>query len=93
MYTRIKKSGKYEYLQICQSIREGKKVKQRVIATIGRMDQLNDKGEIERLVRSLAKYSDKVLMVLSGKSDPKAQNYKIGPSLIFERLWEERFCL
>ena len=25
MYTRIKKSGKYEYLQICQSIREGKK--------------------------------------------------------------------
>ena len=89
MYTRIKKSGKYEYLQICQSIREGKKVKQRVIATIGRMDQLNDKGEIERLVRSLAKYSDKVLMVLSGKSDPKAQNYKIGPSLIFERLWEE----
>lgn len=66
MYTRIKKSGKYEYLQICQSIREGKKVKQRVIATIGRMDQLNDKGDIEKLVRSLAKYSDNVLMILSG---------------------------
>ncbi|MCD4693670.1 MAG: IS1634 family transposase [Calditrichales bacterium] len=89
MYTRIKKSGKYEYLQICRSIREGKKVKQHVIATIGRMDQLNDKGEIEGLVRSLAKYSKKVLMILSGKSNPKALNYKIGPSLIFERLWEE----
>lgn len=89
MYTRIKKSGKYDYLQICQSIREGKKVKQRVIATIGRMDRLNDKGEIEKLVRSLAKYSDKVLMILSGKSNLKAHNYKIGPSLIFERLWKE----
>ena len=89
MYTRIKKSGKYEYLQICRSIREGKKVKQQVIATVGRMDQLNEKGEIERLVRSLSKYSDKVLLILSGKSDLKAFSYKIGPSLIFERLWEE----
>lgn len=89
MYTRIKKSGKYEYLQICQSIREGKKVKQRVIATIGRIDQLNDKGDIEKLVRSLAKYSDNVLMILSGKSDLKSLTYKIGPSLIFERLWKE----
>ncbi len=89
MYTRIKKSGKNEYLQICRSIRDGKKVKQQVIATIGRMDQLKAKGEIEKLTRSLAKYSDKALMVLSGKSEPSALTYKIGPSLIFERLWEE----
>ncbi len=89
MYTRIKKSGRNEYLQICRSIREGKKVKQQVIATIGRMDRLKEKGEIEKLVRSLAKYSEKVLMILSGKGNPKALTYKIGPSLIFERLWEE----
>lgn len=89
MFTRIKKSGKNEYLQICRSVRDGKKVKQQVIATIGRMDQLNAKGEIEKLVRSLAKYSEKALMILGGKSDPSAISYKIGPSLIFERLWEE----
>ena len=89
MYTRIKKSGRYEYLQICESKREGKKVRQRVIATIGRLDQLKAKGEVEKLVRSLAKYSDQVLMVLSGRSDPKALTYKIGPSLIFERLWQK----
>jgi transposase len=89
MYTRIKKSGKYEYLQICRSIREGKKVRQQVIATIGRMDQLNEKGEIEKLVRSLSKYSDTILMIISGKSALNAFSYKIGPSLIFERLWEE----
>lgn len=88
MYTRIKKSGKYEYLQICESRREGKKVRQRVIATIGRLDQLKAKGQVEKLVRSLAKYSDQVLMVLSGQSDPRALTYKIGPGLIFERLWQ-----
>ena len=89
IYTRIKKSGKYEYLQICQSIREGQRVKQRVIATVGRLDQLHDKGEVERLVHSLAKYSSGAIMILSGKSKVKALSYSIGPALIFERLWRE----
>ncbi len=89
MYTRLKKSGRYQYLQICRSVREGKKVKQQVVATIGRMDQLEKKGEIEKIVRSLAKYSEKVLMILGGKNEPSAVSYKIGPSLIFERLWQE----
>jgi transposase len=89
MYARIKKSGRYEYLQICESKREGKKVRQRVIATLGRMDQLTPKGDVEKLVRSLAKYSEQVLLILSGKSDAKAVHFKIGPALIFERLWQE----
>lgn len=89
MFTRIKKSGKYEYLQICESTREGKSVKQRVVATIGRIDRLRAKGTIEQLVHSLAKYSEEVLLVLSGKSNPKAIVKKIGPSLIFERLWRD----
>jgi transposase len=89
MYTRIKKSGRYEYLQICESKREGKRVRQRVIATLGRMDRLTAKGDVEKLIRSLAKYSDKILMILSGEDDPKAVTFKIGPALIFERLWHE----
>ena len=52
MFARIKKSGKYQYLQIVQNRREGPKTIQRVIATVGRMDQLQVKGEVENLVRS-----------------------------------------
>ena len=89
MYTRIKKSGRHEYLQICESKREGKRVRQRVIATLGRMDRLTAKGDVEKLIRSLVKYSDKILMILSGEDDPKAVTFKIGPALIFERLWHE----
>jgi len=89
MFARVKKSGRYQYLQIVENRREGRKVVQRVISTIGRLDRLHAKGDVETLVRSLAKYSEKVLLVLSGKSEPSAQSKKIGPSLIFERLWAE----
>jgi hypothetical protein len=89
MFARVKNSGRHQYLQIVENRREGRKVVQRVISTIGRLDRLHAKGDVENLVRSLAKYSEKVLLVLSGKSDPSAQCKKIGPSLIFERLWKE----
>ena len=90
MFARVKTSGQYQYLQIVQNRREGAKTIQRVVATIGRMDQIQQKGEIENLVRSLSRYSEKVLLVLSGKSgDIKADAKKIGPALICERLWQE----
>jgi transposase len=89
MFARVKKSGLYEYLQIVQNRREGAKTIQRVVATIGRMDQIQQKGEIENLVRSLSRFSEKVLLILSGKSDIRAAARKIGPALICERLWKE----
>jgi len=89
MFARIKKSGPYQYLQIVKSRREGKKIIQQVMTTIGRMDRPQAKGEVEALVRSLARFSEKALLILSGKSDPSAIVRKIGPALIFERLWEE----
>jgi transposase len=60
-----------------------------VIATVGRLDQLQAKNQVETLIRSLSRYSEKVLLVLSGKSDLSASAKKIGPALIFERLWKE----
>jgi transposase len=89
MFARVKNSGQYQYLQIVQNRREGVKTIQRVIATIGRMDQLQAKGEIENLVRSLSRFSEKVLLILSGKSDVHATAKKIGPALIFDRIWKE----
>jgi transposase len=89
MFARVKKSGKYQYLQIVENRRESKKTVQRVIATIGRMDQLRAKGKVENLIRSLSRYSERVMLVLSGKSDVVASTVKIGPALIFERLWKE----
>ncbi|MGD9971493.1 MAG: IS1634 family transposase [Desulfatirhabdiaceae bacterium] len=89
MFARIKKSGKNQYLQIVQNRRDGKKTIQRVIATLGRLEELQAKGDIESLVRSISRFSETALMVLSGKSNVQAQSRSIGPALIFERLWKE----
>jgi transposase len=89
MFARLKKSGRYQYLQIVENRREGTKTKQRVIVTLGRLDQLHAKGDIESVVRSLSRFSDKVLLILSGKSQVNAFARRIGPALIFERLWQE----
>jgi transposase len=89
LFARIKKSGKYQYLQIVENRREGGKIIQRVIATIGRMDKLQAKDRVETLVHSLSRYSEKVMLVLSGKAEVTSSTKKIGPTLIFERLWRE----
>jgi transposase len=89
MFARTKKSGKYEYLQIVENRRSEGKTVQRVIATVGRMDRLAQKGDVENLIRSLSRFSHTALLVLSEKSDIVASAQKIGPALIFERLWKE----
>lgn len=89
MFARIKKSGKYHYLQIVENNKVKGQVKQHVIATIGRLDQLQEKGRVQTLIRSLSRYSEKAMLILTGHSDPEALTIKIGPALIFERLWEQ----
>ena len=89
MFARVKKSGKYQYLQIVENHKEKGKVKQQVIATIGRMDQLQEKQRVETLIRSLSRFSEQALLILSGKSEVSADAKKLGPPLIFERLWQQ----
>jgi len=89
MFARVKKSGNNQYLQIVENRREKGKVAQRVIATLGRLDQMAEKGEVETLVRSLSRFSERTLLILSEQSKVAATALKIGPALIFERLWKE----
>ena len=89
MFARVKKSGNYQYLQIVENNKVKGKVKQRVIATIGRLDHMQEKGRVETLIRSLSRYSEKAMLILTGHSDPDAVTIKIGPALIFGRLWEQ----
>ena len=53
------------------------------------MDQLQAKDRVETLIRSLSRFSERALMILSGQSDVSAEAVKIGPAIIFERLWKE----
>jgi hypothetical protein len=94
MYFRRKTSDGRAYLQIVESRRDGDQVRQQVIATLGRFDELQASGQLERLVRSGARFAAKA-MVLSAATDDAAIKIavrRIGPALVFERLWEETGC-
>ena len=93
MYFRRKTSAGRAYLQIVESRRDGDQVRQQVIATLGRYEELQQSGQLERLLRSGARFASKA-MVLSAIADDSAMKIasrRIGP-LVFERLWEETGC-
>ena len=96
MFVRVKKVGPYQYLQIAQNRREGKRVKQSVIATLGRLDKLTASGAIDQLLRSAARFAERVMVLSEHSRDthdrPDANVVSIGPALIFERLWRETGC-
>jgi hypothetical protein len=94
MYFRRKTSAGRAYLQIVESRREGDQVRQQVIATLGRYEELRDSGQLERLLRSGARFAAKamVLAAASDESTVKVAVRRIGPALVFERLWQETGC-
>lgn len=91
---RVKRSAHgeraYEYLQICRSVRDGGSVRQQVIANLGRKDELLASGELDGLVRSLARYSEKLRVVEAAKGIEARTAKSWGPALIFGRLWEKQ---
>jgi Transposase DDE domain len=94
VYFRRKTSAGRAYLQIVESRRDGDQVRQQVIATLGRYEELQESGQLERLLRSGARFASKA-MVLSAIADDSAMKIasrRIGSALVFERLWEETGC-
>ena len=94
MYFRKKTSGGRAYLQIVESRRDGAKVRQQVIATLGRVEDLRASGQLERLLRSGARFAAKAIVVdaLAEGAVTASAARRIGPALVFERLWEETGC-
>ncbi len=91
MFFRSKPVGAYRYLQIVHSVREGKKVRQQVIATLGRLDLLEANGQLERLMRSGLRHCESLAVIdahAAGEIEPVAIR-RIGPDLVFGRLWKE----
>ena len=95
MFFRIKQSGRRRYLQIVANRREGGTVRQQVVATVGRADELASTGGLASLLASGARFCDQV-MLLSALDNPdqapRLQARRIGAPLAFGRLWQETGC-
>ena len=66
------------------------KVKQRVLFRLGRLDELVAGGQLDSLIQSLGRFSEK-LAVLGAQARGEsvvARSSRIAPALIFQRLWE-----
>ena len=63
MFFRQKRSGKPTYLQIVENCWEDGGSTQRVIATLGRLDELRNQGQLDGLLRSGAKFSQAAVLL------------------------------
>ena len=73
---------------------ENGRARQRVVATLGRLDELQESGQIDALLASGARLAHSAL-VLSAHAKghlPVVNTTHIGPALIFGRLWEQTGC-
>jgi len=91
MFVRIKPSGKNQYLQIVENYRQNGKVRQQVIATLGRAEELIGSGKTDKLVQSLVKFCKFTQIAERHRSgNLQALSFrKIAPALIFERIWKQ----
>jgi transposase len=90
MYFRVKRTGSYAYLQIVESFRENGQVRQRVLSTVGRLDTLQASGQLDTLMRSGLRFCEKLAVIdahAAGQTEP-VQVQRVGPDLVFSRLWE-----
>jgi transposase len=91
MFFRVKSAGSYQYLQIVHSIREGEKVRQQVFGTLGRLDELKASGRLEALIRSGLRHCENFAVIdahAAGETEA-VRVLRIGPDLVFGRLWKE----
>ena len=76
MFFRQKRSGDHVYIQIVENRWEKGGSKQRVIATVGRLDQLRESGQLDGLLQSGAKFAESV-MVLATHRQGKTPSMRI----------------
>jgi hypothetical protein len=94
MFFRTKTSGPRTYLQIVENRWEDGRPRQRVIATLGRLDHLQQSGQLDALLASGARLAQSVLLLSAHAKGqlPTVTTRRVGPALVFERLWRETGC-
>jgi transposase len=91
MFFRLTRAGKYQYVQIARSHRDGKTVRQQTLLSLGRLDVLQASGQLDGLLRSGLRLCERLTVIdahAAGETEPVALR-RIGPDLVFSRLWAE----
>ena len=94
MFVRQKRIGRYVYVYLVETVREDGHIKQRIIRNLGRKEDVERRGDLDRLVRSAARRAQRsmILSLMDEGSVPALNCKRIGPPLLFERLWRDSGC-
>jgi Transposase DDE domain len=94
MFVREKRIGPYTYVYLVETVREDGHVKQRIIRNLGRKEDVLRHGDLDRLARSASRLAQRsmVLSTLDEDGVPQLGCKRIGPPLLFERLWRDTEC-
>jgi hypothetical protein len=94
MFFRTKKSGPRSYLQMVENHWQDGRPRQRVLVTLGRVEELRDRHAVDRLLRSGARFAQKLLVLTAHQRGelPVVRTWRLGAVLVFERLWQETGC-
>jgi len=90
LFVRTQTNGSRTYLLIVDNVRVGGKVKQRVLHRLGRLDELRASGQLDVLIQSLSRFSEKLALLGAHAQGDSIVTHsaRIGPALIFGRLWQ-----
>jgi transposase len=90
LFVRTQTNGSRTYLLIVDNVRVGGKVKQRVLHRLGRLDELLASGQLDVLIQSLSRFSEKLAVLGAHAQGDSIVTHcaRIGPALIFDRLWQ-----
>ena len=91
MFFRVTRAGKYQYVQIARSYRDGKTTRQQTLLSLGRLDILQQSGHLESLMRSGLRLCRRVAVLdahAAGETEAIGLR-RIGPDLVFSRIWKQ----
>jgi DDE family transposase len=95
MFVREKRIGPYTYVYLVETVREDGRVRQRIIRNLGRKEEVEHNGDLDRLVRSATRLAQRSMILSLLEESGGAENLacqRIGPPLLFERLWRDTRC-
>jgi len=91
VFIRTQTNGDRTYLLLVENERVNGRPVQRVLHRLGRLDELQASGQLDAVLSSLVRFSEK-LLVLDAHARGESITTKtvgVGPALIVERLWRE----
>ena len=87
MHLKVVKAGKYEYVRLVEAFREGKKVSQKIILSLGRKDMIEGNPSFQRLAERLLEISGGAVAKtkVQETSEGVLRNYGY---VVYRKLWQ-----